>query len=119
MLLGLVFYINTLNNKNETKFLEVPNNDISKVSENQIVYFASDTCEACRQFKPILDEVVNERKVEILYWNSKNVEVYKKAHDIGVNGTPTLILKRGQTYLRYEGLKTKKEVIEILDENMM
>ena len=62
--------------------------------ESFILEIMSDTCSACESFKPNIEEVANEYKIEIKYINTNKLskeDVDKLYDETGIKGTPTVI----------------------------
>lgn len=85
--------------------------------ENTIVYLGSSSCGWCTKFKPILEEVVNENKLKVIYIDLGKVsqtEYNNIQSAVGNNfsGTPTTLIMNGNKVIDALGGYTEKENVE-------
>jgi len=84
-----------LNNKSYMK--KISYNEYKELIENKetfILEIMRTDCSACINFKPKIEEVAKEYKIEIKYINTDDLskeEYDKLALDTGITGTPTVI----------------------------
>lgn len=97
---------------------EINENDFDekvKKSKLSLVDIWAPWCGPCKQLGPILDEVSSETLgvVEIFKMNAdENLEFCK---NMNVRNIPTmLVFKEGEVVDRMTGLKSKKEILDIL-----
>ena len=92
--------------------------------ENTIVYLGSATCSWCNKFKPILEEIISENNLEVVYIDLSTVsnEEYKKiTNTVGKNnfsGTPTTLIMNGNKVIdALQGYNEKEETVEFFKTN--
>ena len=93
-MLLVIFLLSGCSNKylKEISYDEYKN--LIKNKESFVLEIMSTNCSACINFKPKLEEVTKEYKVEVKYINTEKLseketkELYKEA---GISGTPTVI----------------------------
>ena len=80
-----------------------------------LVDFNADWCGPCQMLKPVLEEINNERNTKIVSVNvDDNMEL---AREYGIMTIPCLILfKDGKEYKRSVGLKSKDDIISMMEE---
>ena len=98
--------------------VEINNNNFkSEVLENGLVLvdFNADWCGPCQMLKPVLEEITSERSTKIVSVNvDDNMEL---AREYGIMTIPCLILfKDGKEVKRSVGLKTKDDIINMMEE---
>ena len=98
--------------------VEINNDNFkSEVLENELVLvdFNADWCGPCQMLKPILEEISNEKSTKIVSVNvDDNMEL---AREYGIMTIPCLILfKDGKEYKRSVGLKSKDDIISMMEE---
>ena len=76
------------------------------------VDFYAPWCGPCKMLSPIMDEIANEQSVFKVNVDS-NLEL---ASEYGIMSIPCVILfKDGKEYVRSIGLKTKEELLKMMD----
>ena len=76
------------------------------------VDFYADWCGPCRMLGPIMDEVSNDYNVYKINVDEEG----ELASDYGIMSIPCVILfKDGKEYSRSIGLKTKEEILKMID----
>ena len=82
----------------KSKYLkEISYKEYNKMIENKetfILEIMRTDCSACISFKPKLEEVLNEYKIEVKYINTDHLsdkDKEKLFDELGVSGTPTVI----------------------------
>lgn len=98
--------------------VEINNNNFkSEVLENELVLvdFNADWCGPCQMLKPVLEEITSERSTKIVSVNvDDNMEL---AREYGIMTIPCLILfKDGKEIKRSVGLKSKDDIISMMEE---
>ena len=98
--------------------VEITNDNFNKeVLEQELVLvdFNADWCGPCKMLKPILEEISNERSTKIVSVNvDDNMEL---AREYGIMTIPCLILfKDGKEFKRSVGLKSKEDIISMMEE---
>jgi predicted bacteriocin transport accessory protein len=108
-----------------TDLIEINYDSLAKKIENKdsfVLYVGSSTCSHCANFKPILEKVVNENKLEVYYINMANLSeskynaVMKK---IDGQGTPTTVyIEKGKTKTspRIEGERDYDTTVEFFED---
>lgn len=95
--LSIVFIILLLTGCSKTYVKEISYQEYKELINNKetfILEIMRTDCSACINFKPKLESVANEYKVEVKYINTDNLtdeEVDKLYIDTGISGTPTVI----------------------------
>lgn len=85
-------------------------------SENAIVVFTADWCSHCKEYKEILNKVVNNYSTPIYYYEVEEDDI---AYDtLNISGTPTThIIKNGVNVETIDGKTEYSELSKILDKN--
>ena len=80
-----------------------------------LVDFNADWCGPCQMLKPVLEEINNERNTKIVSVNvDDNMDL---AREYGVMTIPCLVLfKDGKEIKRSVGLKSKDDIISMMEE---
>ena len=65
---------------------------MSKISEQELDFFFSDSCYRCPQVKKRLSEIPN---LLINYWNTDQDKGFKKAEELNISALPFLVVKVG------------------------
>ena len=95
--LSIVFIILLLTGCSKIYVKEISYQEYKELINNKetfILEIMRTDCSACINFKPKLESVANEYKVEVKYINTDNLtdeEVDKLYIDTGISGTPTVI----------------------------
>ena len=107
--------LNTINSKEY--------NDIVEDGESKLVYVGRPTCPECAEFQPVLEEVVEEEKINVYYYNTD--EAKKKSMDefnvikenLNIKYVPVLIYYEGDKEVKrldYEEYQSKNESLNEL-----
>ncbi|MGM9835021.1 MAG: thioredoxin family protein [Bacilli bacterium] len=113
--------IENINHSATLKTIEL--NDLQKLIAEEkdfIILYSQTTCGHCTLFKPVLEEIVNEYKIEILVLevNLLNENEFDDFLDISdINATPVLAFfadGKEEVSQRLSGEKTKEVVVERL-----
>lgn len=106
---------------NSKDLIEISYDDLATKIENKdsfVLYVGRTTCSHCKDFKPILEKVVNEYDLDVYYIDLDNVSnakynaVLKK---IDGEGTPTTVyIEKGKTLSspRIEGARDYDTIVE-------
>lgn len=95
---------------------EITNEDFNEVIKGTVlVDFNATWCGPCKMLKPVLEEISEERSFKIVSVDvDNNMEL---AREYGVMTIPCLILfKDGKEIKRSVGLKTKEDIIKMMEE---
>lgn len=95
---------------------EITNEDFNEVIKGTVlVDFNATWCGPCKMLKPVLEEISEERSFKIVSVDvDNNMEL---AREYGVMTIPCLILfKDGKEIKRSVGLKTKDDIISMMEE---
>lgn len=119
--LSIVFILTTVDSdKKETAFAKATKDRIEQRIANEegmILYFGRDTCMACREFQPILNEAIQKTNNESVYYlDMDNLQNKEIADKYGVDRTPTLLVFSKDDIEKYEGVKNLDTTIDILSE---
>lgn len=92
--------------------------------ENTIVYIGSATCSWCSKFKPILEEIISENNLIVVYIDLSTVssEEYNNIVKIvgkdNFSGTPTTLIMNGSEVIdALQGYSEKEETVEFFKTN--
>lgn len=92
--------------------------------ENTIVYLGSAKCSWCSKFKPILEKIISENNLEVVYIDLSTVsnEEYNKiTKTVGkdnFSGTPTTLIMNGNKVIdALKGYSEKEETVEFFKTN--
>lgn len=96
---------------------------VNASTENTIVYLGSATCSWCTKFKPILESVVSENGLKVVYIDLSTVtkNEYNKISSIcgeHFTGTPTTLIMNGKNIVdSLGGYNEKDAVVTFLTNN--
>ena len=88
---------------------------LSKNSD--LILFYADWCGHCQQFKPIWKEI-KEKNLNINYIEYNDEINANKINEFGVQGFPTIILKKGDNLIRFEEERTSNKLIEFINKHI-
>ena len=77
--------------------------------------FKSEFCSHCIKFKPLWEELQNELKDKVNFKIFDAVNDKKEMKEYGIQGYPTLILKRGNNKVEFNGSRNKENIIEFIN----
>ena len=87
-------------------------NEVLQSRGYSFVDFYADWCGPCRMLLPIMDEISNEHSVYKINVDEEG----ELASEYGVMSIPCVILfKDGKEYARSIGLKSKEEILKMMD----
>jgi len=93
-------------------------NNITSVTTNvpsqdrKLILFYAEWCGASRQFLPVWDEIVESVKIETQKVNVDENQEMAKEYEIQY--LPTLYLVSGKTRVKYDGSRTKNNILEFV-----
>lgn len=107
---------------NEISYQELTN--MLKNKEDFVLVIGSETCSACKAFKPTMEKVIKEYKLDIKYIDISKLSEEDESELISIfafRGTPATIFitdgKEEKTYNRIVGNEKYSKVVEKLKKN--
>ena len=93
--------------------------EVLKVNQPTLVDFWAEWCGPCKQVAPILEEISNEMKDQIVIAKLNIDEHPNQPTKYGVRGIPTMLLfKDGELKATKVGATTKSNIISWIKENL-
>ena len=93
--------------------------DVVKASLPTVVDFWAEWCGPCKQIGPVLEEISNEMKDQIVIAKHNIDEEPNSPTKYGVRGIPTMLLfKDGQLKATKVGATTKSNIVSWIKENI-
>ena len=93
--------------------------EVLKAVKLTLVDFWAEWCGPCRQVGPILEEISNEMKNEVIVAKHNIDEHPNQPTKYGVRGIPTMLLfKNGELKATKVGVTTKSNIVSWIKENI-
>tara|TARA_B100001057_G_C22096554_1_gene661592 strand:- start:149 stop:469 length:321 start_codon:yes stop_codon:yes gene_type:complete len=98
---------------------ETFDNDVIKSEKPTVVDFWAEWCGPCKQIGPVLEEISNEMKDEIIIAKHNIDEEPNTPTKYGIKGIPTMLLfKGGELKATKVGATTKSNIVAWIKENI-
>ena len=98
---------------------ETFDNDVIKSEKPTVVDFWAEWCGPCKQIGPVLEEISNEMKDEIIIAKHNIDEEPNTPTKYGIKGIPTMLLfKGGELKATKVGATTKSNIVSWIKENI-
>ena len=93
--------------------------DVIKSNKPTIVDFWAEWCGPCKQIGPVLEEISNEMKDEVIIAKHNIDEEPNTPTKYGIKGIPTMLLfKGGELKATKVGATTKSNIVSWIKENI-
>ena len=93
--------------------------DVLKASKPTVVDFWAEWCGPCKQIGPVLEEISNELKDEVVIGKHNIDEEPNMPTKYGIRGIPTMLLfKDGQLKSTKAGATTKSNIVSWIKEHI-
>ena len=93
--------------------------DVLKASKPTVVDFWAEWCGPCKQIGPVLEEISDEMKDQVVIAKHNIDEEPNTPTKYGVRGIPTMLLfKDGQLKATKVGATTKSNIVSWIEENI-
>ena len=93
--------------------------DVIKSNKPTIVDFWAEWCGPCKQIGPVLEEISNEMKDEVIIAKHNIDEEPNTPTKYGIKGIPTMLLfKGGELKATKVGATTKSKIVSWIKENI-
>ena len=93
--------------------------DVIKASTPTVVDFWAEWCGPCKQIGPVLEEISDEMKDQVVIAKHNIDEEPNTPTEYGVRGIPTMLLfKEGQLKATKVGATTKSNIVSWIKENI-
>ncbi|KOS63228.1 thioredoxin family protein [Lysinibacillus agricola] len=114
-----VFFFKNFNTTKATVLYEELNaeqfEEIIQKQGTATFFFGRATCQACREFNPILNEAIGKTNAQVYYLDCDQMTIRDIAKKFNVKETPTLLItENGKEIDKYIGLQKLDKTIEIL-----
>ena len=94
-------------------------NDVIKSNKPTVVDFWAEWCGPCKQIGPVLEEISNEMKDEVIIAKHNIDEEPNTPTKYGIKGIPTMLLfKGGELKATKVGATTKSNIVSWIKENI-
>ena len=111
-LIGFILFIHQTSLK--PSFSVLKDNSLSNLRTDDILYYGSSSCEVCQEFDKVLKDFQDETRSKIYYWDAADLTIVRKAADIKVYNTPTIIIKRNNKVKTLQGYHSKNELKQFM-----
>ena len=93
--------------------------EVSKTDKLTLVDFWAEWCGPCKQLAPILEEISDEMKEQVVIAKHNIDEHPNQPTKYGVRGIPTMLLfKGGELKSTKVGVRTKSNIVSWIKENI-
>lgn len=113
--IGFIIFIHMSSLKPSFSILK--DNNLSNLKEGELIYYGSSSCDACQEFNKVLKNYQDETQKIIYYWDANDFAIVRKAAEIKVYSTPSIIMKRGNEVEIIRGYKNIEELKLSLEED--
>ena len=94
-------------------------NDVLKNNKPVVVDFWAEWCAPCKQIGPVLEEISDEMKEQIVIAKHNIDQEPNTPTKYGIRGSPTMLLfKEGQLKATKVGATTKSNIVSWIKENI-
>ena len=94
-------------------------NDVLKNNKPVVVDFWAEWCGPCKQIGPVLEEISDEMKEQIVIAKHNIAQEPNTPTKYGIRGIPTMLLfKEGQLKATKVGATTKSNIVSWIKENI-
>lgn len=115
LIIGIIIMIviDRRHNQHSNVTQSILNNGVEEANQDKVLMlFYAEWCGASRQFLPVWDEIVETSNIKTEKINvDKNNELAK---EYNIKYLPTLYLVNGNNRIKYEGQRTKNNILEFV-----